>query len=414
MAPILYAIPFFLLCIGIELLVSYKMNKKVYRLHDSVTSLNVGAMSEVLRGLTKLLTVVIYAVLVERVGTFTFDTSSPFVWVLAYVLYDFFYYWAHRAGHEVNFLWAAHVVHHSSEDFNLSTALRQSSTNTLFYWVFYVPMAVIGIPVQVFVTVALLSAIYGFWVHTRLIGKLGWFDRVFASPSNHRVHHGSNEYCLDKNYGFTFIIWDRLFGTYAEERDDEPVVYGTLVPINSWNPVWANFKNYLEIVRTAFAARGWRSKLMHVFGPPGWTPNGMMPHPVRDASNIPQFETPSTQMERIYGVLAALVIMFFLGHLLASLSQLTVPQRTLYGATIILAAFCVGRIFSAQRLDLQLEGLRVLCMFTAIATGTWFTVVTPGFRMLAVATLLTSGALLVAIHVQRSAVRKASNRGATA
>ena len=414
MPPILYAIPFFLVCIGIELLVSYKMRRKVYRLHDSVTSLNVGAMSEVLRGLAKLLTVVIYAVLVERVGTFSFDTSSPFVWVLAYVLYDFFYYWAHRAGHEVSFLWAAHVVHHSSEDFNLSTALRQSSTNTLFYWVFYVPMAVIGIPVQVFVTVALLSAVYGFWVHTRLIGKLGWFDRIFASPSNHRVHHGSNEYCLDKNYGFTFIIWDRLFGTYAEERDDEPVVYGTLVPINSWNPLWANFKNYVEIAQTAFTARGWRNKLMHVFGPPGWTPNGMMPHPARDASNCGQFETPSTRMERIYGVLAALVIMFFLGHLLASLPQLTVPQRALYGATIILAAFCVGRIFSAQRLDLQLEGLRALCMFAAIASGNWFTGVTSSFRILAVVTLLTSGVLLVAIHAQRVVGRKAANRGTTA
>ena len=414
MPPILYAIPFFLLCIGLELLISYKMKKKVYRLHDSVTSLNIGAMSEILRGLTKLLTVVIYAVLVERVGTFTFDTSNPFVWVFAYVLYDFFYYWAHRAGHEVNFLWAAHVVHHSSEDYNLSTALRQSSTNTLFYWVFYVPMAVIGIPVQVFVTVALLSAIYGFWVHTQLIGKLGWFDRIFASPSNHRVHHGSNAYCLDKNYGFTFIIWDRMFGTYAPERDDEPVVYGTLVPINSWNPVWANFKNYSEIVRSAFVTRGWRSKLMHVFGPPGWTPNGTTPRGTHDALTGRKFETPSTRMERVYGVLAALIIMFFLGHLLASLTQLTIPQRAFYGALIILAAFCVGRIFSAQRFDLQLEGLRSLGMFVAIASGNWFTVVNANFRILALVMLLISVALLAAIYLQREAGRKAAIQGMTA
>ena len=157
--------------------------------------------------------------------------------------------------------------------------------------------------------------------------QIGWFDRIFASPSNHRVHHGSNEYCLDKNYGFTFIIWDRMFGTYAQERDDEPVVYGTLVPINSWNPLWANFKNYSEIVRSAFVTRGWRSKLMHVFGPPGWTPNGTANHPAQDALTSQKFETPSTRMERVYGVLAALAIMFFLGHLLASLTQLTIPQR---------------------------------------------------------------------------------------
>lgn len=172
------------------MIATYVMKRPGYRFHDAVTSINIGALSEVLRGLTKLLTVAIYSVLVDRVGTFQFDIGQPLVWVLAFVLYDFFYYWAHRAGHEVNLRWAAHVVHHSSEEFNLSTALRQSSTNTMFYWVFYVPMAVIGIPGKVLITVGLVSIVYQFWVHTRLIGKMGWFDRYFSTPSNHRVHYG--------------------------------------------------------------------------------------------------------------------------------------------------------------------------------------------------------------------------------
>ena len=226
MPPILYAVPVFMALLLIEVLASRWMGRDVYRVHDAVTSVNIGFISEAVRSLVKLVTVIFYALFVERVGTFQFDIKQPWVWVLAFFMYDFLYYWAHRAGHEVRLLWAAHVVHHSSEDFNLSTALRQSSTNQLFYWVFYVPMAVVGIPASVFVTVALLSAIYQFWVHTQLVPKLGWVDRIFVTPSNHRCHHGRNDYCIDVNYGATLIIWDRIFGTYAQERDNEPVVYG--------------------------------------------------------------------------------------------------------------------------------------------------------------------------------------------
>jgi sterol desaturase/sphingolipid hydroxylase (fatty acid hydroxylase superfamily) len=139
MPPIFYAVPVFMAFLLLELLASRWMNRPVYRLHDAVTSLNIGFISEAVRSLVKMVTVIFYALFVERVGTFQFDMSQPWVWVLAFFMYDFLYYWAHRAGHEVRLLWAAHVVHHSSEDFNLSTALRQSSTNQIFYWIFYVP-----------------------------------------------------------------------------------------------------------------------------------------------------------------------------------------------------------------------------------------------------------------------------------
>ena len=150
-------------------------------------------------------------------------------WLLALVFYDFCYYWLHRAGHETAIFWAAHVVHHQSQDYNLSTALRQTSSGALLGWIFYVPMAMAGVPPLVFGIVALIDLLYQFWVHTEHVGKLGWFDRWFCSPSNHRVHHAVNDSYLDRNYGGILIIWDRLFGSFKEE--DEKCVYGTRIAL---------------------------------------------------------------------------------------------------------------------------------------------------------------------------------------
>jgi alkylglycerol monooxygenase len=161
--------------------------------------------------------------------------------LLALVLYDFCYYWLHRAGHEVALFWAAHVVHHQSQHYNLSTALRQTSSGLLFGWIFYLPMAVAGRAADhLWHRAALIDLLYQFWVHTEQVGKLGWFDRVFCSPSNHRVHHAVNDRYIDRNYGGILMLWDRLFGSFQEEKDNEPCVYGTRGALNSWDPLWAN------------------------------------------------------------------------------------------------------------------------------------------------------------------------------
>jgi sterol desaturase/sphingolipid hydroxylase (fatty acid hydroxylase superfamily) len=197
--------------------------------------------------------------------------KSPIAWVVALVIYDFFYYWKHRANHEVRIMWAGHITHHNSEYFNLSTALRQSSTTFIFDWIFYLPMAIMGVPTAMFVGVALIDLLYQYWVHTELIRKLGWFDRVFVSPSNHRVHHGQNDYCLDKNYGGILIVWDRLFGTYEDERD-EPISYGVRTPLASVNPLWSNWHYYAIIWRDFWTARGVAGKMEALFAPPmGWS-----------------------------------------------------------------------------------------------------------------------------------------------
>lgn len=396
---LIYVVPIFVALILFEVLAARLMKRDVYNLHDAVTSMNIGILSEVVRSTVKLLTVVIYAALVERFGAFSFDLKSPWVWILAFFLYDFGYYWAHRAGHEVSLLWGAHVVHHNSEEFNLSTALRQSSTNTVFYWVFYAPMALLGIPVQVFVIIAFASAVYQFWVHTRLIDRMGWMEAVFSTPSNHRVHHGRNAYCLDRNYGGTLIIWDRMFGTYAREREDETVVYGTITPINSWNPVWANIKHYVHIVLDVVRFEGWKYKLQSVFAPPGWTPQGMLPHPAVDPSL--KFDTPRGPWQRAYCVIACAIVYLLAMHWLAVAHGLSVADRVAYGLVNVLATLGLSGVISHHRLGVRLELLRVVVVFGALAAGVWFTPVVLWVQALAVAGLVASAGLLLRVHAEQ-------------
>jgi sterol desaturase/sphingolipid hydroxylase (fatty acid hydroxylase superfamily) len=237
---ITWATPVFFVLIALELLVAKLRGRQAYASNDAINSIGLGVISQLVGVFTKLLTIGIYAWCVEHLALFALPENSLWVWAGALLLYDFCYYWLHRMGHEVNILWAAHVVHHQSEHYNLSTALRQTGSGALLGWLFYLPMAVLGVPLKVFVVVALIDLLYQFWVHTEQIGRLGWFDRVFCSPSNHRAHHAVNDRYLDRNYGGILIVWDRLFGSFVEEDDNDPPVYGTRSPLRSWNPLWAN------------------------------------------------------------------------------------------------------------------------------------------------------------------------------
>ena len=229
---IVFATPVFFLLIALEFAWSRRANARVpatlaYRLNDVISSINLGMLSQVAGVLSKVLTVGIYTA-VYQAAALVPDMAFWSTWygvALALVFYDLCYYWLHRAGHEVALFWAAHVVHHQSQQYNLSTALRQTSSGAFFGWIFYLPMAVAGVPPLIFGIVALIDLLYQFWVHTEQVGKLGWFDRVFCSPSNHRVHHAVNDAYVDKNYGGILMVWDRLFGSFREE--DEPCVYGT-------------------------------------------------------------------------------------------------------------------------------------------------------------------------------------------
>ena len=253
-------------------------------------------------------------------------------------------------------------------------------------------MAIVGIPVKVFVITALVSALYQFWSHTRLVGKLGWVDRVFVTPSNHRCHHGRNDYCIDKNYGGTLIIWDRLFGTYTEERDAEPVVYGTLSPLNSWNPVWGNFKNYAALWRDVRSAKGLGEKLHVVFAPPGLVKASLPETPL--ALNARRFETPVTRWQTVYGWLASGLVLALVIELLRVAPDLSWPARGAFTAMIVLNTAFLSRIFEGRTGAIKLEAARCLLMLAPLATGFWFYPVPLAVRGAALVSLLASLSLL--------------------
>lgn len=317
MNPIVYAIPVFFLLMAVEMWVAHLRGRRAYRMGDTIGSVGLGVYSQLTGLYARLLSFGLYVLVYESLRWFDLPRDALWVWCGALLLYDFLYYWHHRAGHEIALFWAAHVVHHQSEDYNLGTALRQTSSGFLVGWVFYLPMALLGVPPLVFAVVALIDLLYQYWIHTEQVGRLGWFDRVFASPSNHRVHHAVNDRYLDKNYGGILILWDRCFGTFAEERDDDPPVYGTRKPLRSFDPVWANLETYVDLVAASWRARGglW-VRLQPWFRPPGWRADGVQP-----AFRLPppeaRFDPPLARAATIYAGLCFAVVVVIATSILA-------------------------------------------------------------------------------------------------
>ena len=275
-----YAVPFFLLAILIELAYGIIKKNNTYRLNDAISSLFMGS----LRSANKLIIIglggYVFYLIETNNSLWRMDANSPLVWVFAFIVYDFFYYWFHRMSHERQIFWASHVAHHQSEDYNLSTALRQTGTGAFITWIFFIPVFLIGVPSYVFVSVASINLIYQFWVHSEHIPKLGWYEKFFVTASNHRVHHAQNENYIDKNYGGVFIIWDRMFGTYKEEDNSEAPIYGIRGKIDTFNPIWANLHIYVNMLQDIWSAKRWKEKLFVPFARTSWRPSSL-PNSIR-------------------------------------------------------------------------------------------------------------------------------------
>jgi sterol desaturase/sphingolipid hydroxylase (fatty acid hydroxylase superfamily) len=372
---ITWATPVFFALIALELLVAKLRGRRVYHGSDAINSLGLGVISQIVAVFSKLLTLGIYVWCVQRLALFALPANSVWVWISALLLYDFCYYWLHRAGHEVNILWAAHVVHHQSEDYNLSTALRQTGSGVLLGWLFYLPMAIIGYPMEVFVVVALIDLLYQFWVHTELVGRLGWFDRVFCSPSNHRAHHAVNDRYLDRNYGGILIVWDRLFGTFIEEDDTDPPIYGTRSPLRSWNPLWANAEVYWATAKDAWHARRWRDKLLVWVKPPGWRPADVaerFPKPAFDIQRE-RFLPPLTRGYMIYSLVQFALLLGMAVQFLDLAKRLPAAELIGYAVFLVLSLVALGALTEGRRVGVALELTRLLATAAVpLLTGGWF------------------------------------------
>ena len=288
--PIGLAVPAFFGLMALEFLWARLAGRKLFRLNDTVGDLTCGMGDQMIGIVVGVVTVTIYTAVNIRFGWFEMDSGSPLTWAVGLVGVDFLYYWFHRFSHRVNVGWSTHVVHHQSEEYNLAVALRQPWFSQFHSWLFYIPLAFLGLPPEVWVGSYAVNLLYQFWIHTQLIGKLGPLEWVMNTPSHHRVHHGTNPAYIDKNYAGIFIVWDRIFGTF--ELEQEVPVYGILKPIRTWNPLIANVAPITQLVRASAAQTGWRNKLTMFIAEPGWTPEGVQlpdfPSPLRgyDANAI--------------------------------------------------------------------------------------------------------------------------------
>ena len=327
--------PLFLLLIALEWWIGRRRGRNSYRFSDTLSSIGLGVMSQLVGVMTAVLTLGIYVQVYQHAALWQLPADSLWVWAGALLLYDFLYYWLHRFGHTKAVLWAAHAVHHQSEHYNLSTALRQTSSGWLFGWVFYLPMALIGVPPLVFAVVGLIDLLYQFWVHTEQIGRLGWFDRWFCSPSNHRVHHAVNDPYLDRNYGGILIVWDRLFGTFQDELDAEPCVYGTRDALRHWNPLVANLQVYGRLFDKMRKTPRWVDKLRLWWAPADWQAPGM------PATEAVPFDPRTRELfdpslSRLRQALAAAAFLFLLGATAALLWRAQQLSAWLQGISLLL------------------------------------------------------------------------------
>eukprot|EP00026_Physarum_polycephalum_P006981 Phypoly_transcript_07034.p1 GENE.Phypoly_transcript_07034~~Phypoly_transcript_07034.p1 ORF type:complete len:425 (+),score=23.69 Phypoly_transcript_07034:357-1631(+) len=267
------ATSFFVGSLILEFCISIYTNKKVYRFNDAMNSMSLGLCQEIVNILVKPINYIPYFYIWNNYSIIQLPADSVVTWVVALVGIDFGYYWFHRFGHRLNLGWATHAPHHSSDDYNLSTALRQGAFQYLFGWVFYLPLAFVCHPL-IYSFQTYFNRLFQFWVHTQVIYKLGFLEKIFVTPSHHRVHHGSNPEYLDKNYGGIFIIWDRIFGSFEEEK--ETVRYGITTGLNSWSPIWGTFHYFVHMYELSTRLDGIK-KLQVIYKGPEWHPAAYTP-----------------------------------------------------------------------------------------------------------------------------------------
>ncbi|MCV6622918.1 MAG: sterol desaturase family protein [Cellvibrionaceae bacterium] len=344
-APDLFAmgIPIFMLLFVIEIIATLLRKKDWYRITDTINTLSTGVLNISSNTVSKFATIAIYSFFLQFAPT-ELPSESIWTWVLGFIAYDFCYYWNHRLGHERNILWAAHSVHHQSEDYNLATSFRQTSFSWVFSWMFYVPMALAGIPLYVFIFAGTLDLLYQFWIHTRHIPKLGWLEKFLVTPSSHRVHHGCNACYMDRNYGGVFIIWDRLFGTYQEELEKEPVEYGISTPIRSWNPLWANVVFYQQLALDAWRCNSWKDKLLIWIKPTGWRPSDVVDrYPLsKRGDNYQKFDVKPNARMQWYFVAQFFALILVLMLFLSVADNQSILFNTLATSIFALNVYWIG------------------------------------------------------------------------
>ncbi len=364
--PVVLSIPIYFLLIAVELLIHQFSRKKIYRIDDAITNISCGITQQLSGTFLILFGIGIYQFIYENFAILNIE-SNIFTLVLLFILVDFFYYWAHRMSHEINLFWGSHVVHHQSEDYNFSVALRQSSFQVIWTSLFYFPLALIGFNTIDFALMAALTTVYQFWIHTETIGRLGPLEYIFNTPSHHRVHHGRDPKYIDKNHAGVFITWDMLFGTY--QKEEERPTYGITRPIKSWNPVWANFDHYSFMIKDLKKISGITNKIKYIFKRPGWYPRemgGYQPVKPVDLTSFQKYDSTTKPTINFYVLFQYLLVLGGTAFFLFNRANFTLSESAFITALIVITVVNCGALFENTKWVHFAEIMRIL-LFSGIA-----------------------------------------------
>lgn len=374
---LLIAMPIFLLAVLIEKWYGWFKGKDTYRNMDMISSLSSGITNVVKDVLGLSIAIISYQYMVEHLAIFHIEATALVV-IIAFVVLDFQGYWVHRIAHQVNFFWNKHAIHHSSEDFNLACALRQSISSFVNLFTFFLlPAAILGIPANVIAIIAPIHLFAQFWYHTQHIGKMGFLEKIIVTPSHHRVHHAINPEYLDRNHSQIFIIWDKLFGTFQEELLHVPPVYGITRPADTWNPIKINFQHLTLLIKDAWRTESIKDKFRIWFMPTGWRPADVVEkYPVKKIDNVYQYQkyepVASTLMNTwawVQFVAVTLLVFYFFGNL----GKIPTPQIYVYGGFIFLSVYSYTELMDRNPFALVWEVIKnSIGLWLIFYTGDWF------------------------------------------
>jgi sterol desaturase/sphingolipid hydroxylase (fatty acid hydroxylase superfamily) len=359
---LLYAMPAFLLLVLFEKWYGWRKGNDTVRNMDMISSLASGVTNVTKDVLGLSFAIISYKWMVEHLAI----TQIELTWVtyvVAFIALDFAGYVVHLIDHKINFFWNSHIVHHSSEEFNLACALRQSvSVFVRLFVILLLPAAVLGVPAEVIAIVAPLHLFAQFWYHTRHIGKMGFLEKIIVTPSHHRVHHAINKEYIDKNLGQIFIIWDKLFGTFQEELKEVPPVYGITRPVHTWNPIKINFLHLWSLIKDAWHTKSIKDKLRIWFMPTGWRPKDVEAnypiYKITDVHNFEKYHTPETKVGLLWGWGQLIVLLLLVSYLFGNIAHIGSPAIFLYGFFIFLFVYAFTEVMDGSKYALFWEVIK--------------------------------------------------------
>ena len=355
-------IPIFLILVLVEYVYSWYKKDDMMNINDVVSSLSSGLTNITKDVLGLSIGIIGYGWMVDHLALFTIE-ATWITYVLAFITIDFQGYWSHRWNHHINIFWNRHIIHHSSEYFNLACALRQSISSIFSLFTFLLlPAAIIGIPQSVIAILAPLHLFAQFWYHTTYIDKMGFLEKIIVTPSHHRVHHAINPEYLDKNLSQIFIYWDKLFGTFQEELPHVPPVYGITRQARTWNPIRINYQHLWLLTKDAWHAQRWVDKIRIWFMPTGWRPEDVaQTYPVKkidDPYHFERFHTSASTGLKVFIFVQMFFSHFFIFYLLGHIADIGVPGIFLYGGFIGLSVYALTDLMDRHRSALIFEVLK--------------------------------------------------------